>query len=426
MVTSRAFLSSCVAFFLVAGLGCAGDDAVGDTDALTTAFPGLTSPGGASATTGNTSASGDSSSDGASSASSTGDGGSASATATSSSSVCGDGMCSADEGCVACSEDCGACESCDAAPICPGDPVPPQNLAHMPSLDIEGMDLLEPDEIRARLTTAVDQGDDSIRLLAAALAAPEAGEDAVADAVRGQLDARPELRAALLRSLVSAGMGDPVEYRDAHPRLHRPELRLSPPSEGAPRAACSNPHMRVRVARLDVIEEDDDFANDIVYCIFTTEAKNGAEVRVTEPTTALDEGDHATYTLSAGVIWGQEDELRAPGGNLLITYDCFEQDTESGFADLLDALGGIAKDFGGLAGTNGWIFDGAGGLAQAVAMALALDGDDHLLTAQNGIDAGSQIEAANGVYWIVDRSGVNLNSDWHWQLRMEAWGCAEG
>lgn len=143
-------------------------------------------------------------------------------------------------------------------------------------------------------------------------------------------------------------------------------------------------------------------------------------------TSPLDEGDFAVYSLAEGVIWGQEGQLRPPGGNLLITYNCFESESDDGFAQLVGLLGDAAQSFGGIAGTNGWIFEGAGAVASVIAMALALDNDDRLLVAQQSLGAAIQIQAANGVYWLIDRSGVNLNSDWNWVLRMEAWGCAEG
>lgn len=415
-------------------LACAGDDDVGATDtsdlpwttSLTSASAGATASAGASASAGTTtsaSASGASASDSGVSTSTSG----MSTSAGSAGVSCGDGVCDADEGCSECPADCGVCEMCTEAPTCPGDPTPPPINTHLDALDIVGMQALDPYQIRLRLASAVESGDEPVRLLAAALATPTTGEPEPVAELRQRLLARPELRDALLRSFASAGMVSPALYRDTFPPANSPPLPLAIPSgDLSPRAACSNPHIRVRVARLDVVEEDDDFLNDVVYCLFSTEAAAGSELRVTKPTAPLDEGDYAVYSLAEGVIWGQDGQLRAPGGNLLITYNCFESESDDGFAQLLELLGDAADSLGGVPGSYGWVFKGASGVANIIAMALALDNDDHLLSDQQSLSPGIQIQAANGVYWLIDRSGTNLNSDWNWVLRMEAWGCAEG
>ena len=73
-------------------------------------------------------------------------------------------------------------------------------------------------------------------------------------------------------------------------------------------------------------------------------------------------------------MWGQQ-EPRTPGGNLMITYDCFEADSTDGYKNL--------------------------------------------------IPVGKDLDLTNGRYWTVRRQGTHLNSDWDWELRIEAWGCAE-
>lgn len=400
---------------LAVALACAGDDnADTDTSGLTAA-----SASSASATSSSsTSTSAGSATTSASAGTST--------SASSGGAACGDGVCDPGESCADCSADCGACETCTEAPTCPGDPTPPTINTHLDTLDIYGMQVLDPPLLHARLGSAVDSGAEPVRILAAALAPAVAGEPHPIADLRERLLARPQLRTTLLHALASVGLTSPALYRDTFPPARERPL-AAPASALSPRAACSNPHVRVRVARLDVVEEDDDFANDIVYCLFSTEASGGSEIRVTKPTSPLDEGDYAVYSLAEGVIWGQQGQLRPPGGNLLITYNCFESESgNDGFAQLVGLLGDAAQSFGGIAGTNGWIFEGAGAVASVIAMALALDNDDRLLVAQQSLGAAIQIQAANGVYWLIDRSGVNLNSDWNWVLRMEAWGCAEG
>jgi len=276
-------------------------------------------------------------------------------------------------------------------------------------------------QLRAELASAINDGDDGIRLFAAALASPMDTESTAITLLRERLDSHPAARGVLTRSFHAAGMSSLEAYRTSYP----PRFSPSPPATGnpvQPRDACSNPHLRVRVARLTVIEEDDDFANDTVYCLFAAETASGGELRVTPKTSPLDEGDSRVYSLAEGLFWGQAGKLRATGGNMLITYNCFESESEDGIAELLDVIADSAEAFGN---SNGWAV-GVGGLAQILMKAVALDKDDHLLTDQHSIVPSVQVEASNGVYWTVQKSGTNLNSDWNWSLRIEAWGCAEG
>jgi hypothetical protein len=246
---------------LAVTLACTGDDnADTDTSDLTAASASSASAT-SSLSTSTTSSSGTattSASEGTSTSDSSG------------SATCGDGVCDPGEGCADCSADCGACETCTEAPTCPGDPIPPTINTHLDTLDIYGMQVLDPPLLRARLGSAVESGTEPVRILAAALAPAVAGEPHPIADLRERLHARPHLRTTLLHALASVGLTSPALYRDTFPPARsRP---LAPATALSPRANCSNPHVRVRVAQLDVIEEDDDFANDIVYCLFSTEA----------------------------------------------------------------------------------------------------------------------------------------------------------
>lgn len=161
--------------------------------------------------------------------------------------------------------------------------------------------------------------------------------------------------------------------------------------------------------------------NDKVYCLIRAESSVGDELRLTPPSPPLDEGDSLSYSLHAGLVWGTTGP-RDPEGNLLITYDCFEQDSDSQwstfFEDLSAALTAVGSEPGGWGAA-------VGVAAGIVAKLIALDGDDHLLNAQQVLDASTYLEAAKGTSWTVRKSGMNLNSLWDWRLNMELWGCAE-
>jgi hypothetical protein len=189
---------------------------------------------------------------------------------------------------------------------------------------------------------------------------------------------------------------------------------------------CGSPKLRVRLAKITVHEEDDDVANDAVYCTLSSEAATGSEIRVTPISPNLDEGDSYTFPISSGIFWGQQ-EPKTPGGNMLLSYDCVERDDSSTYQSILDNIAAAAGAIGGsgVAGSNGWIFTVVGAVAGIVSDALSLDGDDRLLNAQQTIGVETQLDLTNGRYWTVRKSGSHSGSDWDWELRVEAWGCAE-
>ena len=130
----------------------------------------------------------------------------------------------------------------------------------------------------------------------------------------------------------------------------------------------------MRVAKVIVHEEDDDFANDIVYCSITSETMAGSEIRVTPMTPNLDQGEEFAFGIESGILWGQQGP-RTPGGNMLFTYDCFESDTNDGYKNLVDSIAAGADKVGGVAGDNGWIFTTVGAVAPILGSAVALDGE---------------------------------------------------
>jgi hypothetical protein len=279
------------------------------------------------------------------------------------------------------------------------------------------------------------------RLIAAALAEPSPGEPAVIARLRDAFDAYPIATDAIRNQFALAGMDSPHKYSVEHGVPTQAELVAfgasqiaaagaqaatgsALVSDGSPQAApCDDPRMRVRVARLDVHEEDDDFLNDEIYCAITSEASDHAELKVTPITTALDEGDSVEYSLDGGLVWGQAG-LTAPMGNILVTYNCIESDTANGYSDLLLAIGvAVGGVDGKKVGVDGWVFPAAGVVTNLLAGALTLDGDDLLFNASQVIPETEMLALTYGGYWSVRRDGTNLNSDWDWELRMEIWGC---
>ena len=334
---------------------------------------------------------------------------------------CGDGFCAGSEDCWSCPADCTPCAACTIAPSCDNAQIPPAVMDHVTGLDTSMLPVSQAEAL-ARFEALVTQRGPGVRLIAAALAPPRAGEPHLVAAMRESLDKRPRVRDALDRQLIAAGLGplSPVDLADFAAPVYTP---LNTEFPGGT-IECGAPLLRVRVSKITVHEEDDDFANDIVYCALTSEAKTASEIRVTPETPNLDQGESFTFPIEAGVFWGQK-EPETPGGNLLLTYDCFEDDSGSGYGKLIDDIGAGATTIGGVAGSYGWIFDIVGAVAPVVSGALGLDGDDHLFNAQQTIALDQQLDLTNGRWWSVRRSGTHINSDWDWELRVEAWGCAE-
>jgi hypothetical protein len=308
--------------------------------------------------------------------------------------------------------------------------VPKPGLPHAPEYDVPKMEWVPAAALAEKLAVAVAQTGDAVRVLAAALDATAArNEHPFVGALRAVLDMHPQEKSALARQLSLAGMGDPALYRADFPERRvdhdEPTMLYGDVAPPGGTMECGAPLLRIAVARVVVHEEDDDWANDIVYCVLQAEAATGAEVRVTPKTPNLDEGQSHQFALESGVFWGQK-EPRTPGGNMLITYDCIEADTSDGYQKLVNAIGQSANQIGDVVqGDNGWIFKTAGAIAPIVSTGLALDSDDHLFNAQQTIPLDKQLALTNGAYWTVRRAGTHAWSDWDWELEVKAWGCAE-
>lgn len=339
---------------------------------------------------------------------------------------CGDMTCDemAKETCNSCPEDCGECVPCTNAPSCDGALIPPVIDMHAMALDDVQMGWVDPDMARAKIVALVQGARPGMRMVIAALDAPTEGELAMVTDMRAAFAANPEVTAALQRQLAIAGLDDIAGYRLANPEPRAADVIAAAPEvqhggEGDP---CANPRLRIRAARIDVPEEDDDFLNDQIYCVIAAEGSQASELRLTPITPALDEGDSHEFALAEGLVWGQQD-LVAPMGNLALTYNCIESESPDTYNGLFNAIGMAADAAGGIFEDNGWIFDTVGVVSDLLPAAIGLDGDDLLFNASQIIPADMHLALTSGQYWQVVRSGTNLNSDWEWHLRMEVWGC---
>lgn len=343
--------------------------------------------------------------------------------------VCGDGVCELDENCWACEEDCGICLDCNAAPNCEGAAIPGYIDAHLAELDLPATyPDMQPLELLAKLDSAISGGDPGVRIVAAAFADPADIEHPLVPALREVFAQFPEQAAIVRRQLERAGMGNPASYREQFPDrdlFAANDLTVGSEAAAGTATNCEPAKLRIRVAKVTVHDVYDQVAKDKIYCAIITEATNTAEIRVTPTTKKLAKGQEYVFALAEGVVWGQVGEPVAPEGNLLVTYNCLEADDTSGFQKFLQAIADAALGATPIPSAYGWVIPVSGLAAQIIAAALALETDDHLFNASQIIPTDLQLEMTNGVWWSVQRKGKPVAKKWHWELRMEAWGCTD-
>jgi hypothetical protein len=314
---------------------------------------------------------------------------------------------------------------CEEAPSCEGAAIPGIIDTHLEALDVPlaGADM-QPLDLAAKLDEAVNGGDLGVRMIAAALDQPVADEHPLIPALRDVFARYPEQAAIVQRQLERVGMGEPADYRGRFP-----DPKLSAEIRGlAPALAneACEPKLRMRVAKVIVHDEHDLVMKDKVYCAIVSESGIGAEIKVTPTTSKLDGGDEYVYALAQGVVWGQLGEPVAPLGDMLITYNCLESDDTQAFQEFLGAIADAALGAQPIPGSYGWVVPVVGLAAEIIGAALALEKDDHLFNASQIIPAELQLEMTNGVWWSVERgSKKKFKKKWHWELRMEAWGCTD-
>jgi hypothetical protein len=273
-------------------------------------------------------------------------------------------------------------------------------------------------QLLAELRAEVASGSLRARYLAAALAPAQAGESLDVAVLRDLIANNASIHAAVTRHAATLGFGNVAAYRAQFPVATGHVL-------DTPVDACS-PSLKIRLGKITVTEEDDDVANDEVYCSISATAKDVQELRITPKTRPLDEGESQSFTGDESVVFGQG-AARAPGGDITMKYDCFETDSAAGYAAFIKAAADAAKKYGTKvvsADNAGYVSTGADLVSAFLPQILALDSDDHLFVASQTIPVAKQMELAKGASWTLRKSGTHLWSDWDWTLTMEAWGCA--
>jgi hypothetical protein len=328
--------------------------------------------------------------------------------------------CDPNENCGTCAQDCGACKVCNDLPACTG-LAAPGTFAPLAALDVK-LEAMPKDQLLARLQMDFAAGTPEARLLVAALGAPQAGEHPSVPYVRAMVDAAPAIKSKLVSKLPALGVGSIAEYRARFPALPVSQVMDAP----APAATndCA-PALKIRIAKVNVHEEDDDVANDIVYCSIVTSSTAGGEIKITPKTKNLDEGKSQTFSAAEATFWGQE-RPRDPGGDLTVKYDCYEADTNDGYGNLVKTAADVAKQ-SGLTGldSSGYTGTAVDLISKYLPVLLALDTDDHLFVAQQTLTRAQHMALAKGASWSVRKKGTHLWSDWEWSLSMESYGCAE-
>jgi len=283
----------------------------------------------------------------------------------------------------------------------------------------------------ARLTKEVSQSTLGMRILVAALDSErDPREHRIVTQLR-EVFARYPVQAAQLRHAIGrVGVSSLRTYRTAHPMLATEPTAHGITARGDEFPApmeCGKPFLRIGVSQIFDHEDYHDVSNDQIYCLIQAEAQNGGEIRVTPKTPPLDQGADYLFSLESGVFWGQT-ELRNPGSDIQITYNCIAAASDQGYAALLKAIGDAAINTGGvIPGEAGWIVLAVGIVAELAAWGLSMETDEQLFNAQQTVPVDQDLVLTNGAYWTVRRSGTAgfPPSDWDWELLIKAWGCAQ-
>lgn len=337
---------------------------------------------------------------------------------------CGDGLCTDGETCHSCSYDCGRCDPCNLAPSCNNAYAPPAISYPMPELDLsaangaEAMVAQSAASKLARVRELVRTGAPGFSDLAAALQ-PEQGSDSVGvRAVRSALAKHPTIRSLVAERLQTAMAEAKV-----------PRIPLSEPSNEHPATIeCGAPKLRIQLERVLVRWPQDIVGGDVIYCVMTGDSAAGGEVRMTDPTGNMFQNDDWHFAPNQGSFWGQ-DGPRSPGGDLVLSFNCFEQDNQADWIALTKELGDVSKSLGAAStmadptGQTGFALVATGAVGDIISALLALNTDDEMFQLNQVINIDQQLALTNGRYWSI--SLRHPNDAWDWEFRINAWGCAE-
>jgi len=316
--------------------------------------------------------------------------------------------------------------SCDALQA-------PKTLNPATDLNV-GLAAISKEQLRSKLQAEVASGSKDARALAAALSARQDGESESVTFLRNLIQSNPRIAAALQRQVPSLGYGSMAVYQRRFPTgidvnndvgtataTKAPQVMEAP----LPTAACI-PSLKIRLAKITVHEDEDDWANDEIYCSISVASESVQELRITPKTRKLDEDESQSFTGEETVVWGQG-RPREAKADLTVKYDCFEAESAAGYSALIKTAADAAKEYGNKVVSEentGYVSTGADLLGAILPAVLALDSDDHLFVATQTIPVAKLMELAKGSSWTVKKKGSHLGSDWEWSLTMEAWGCA--
>jgi hypothetical protein len=301
--------------------------------------------------------------------------------------------------------------TCAEARSCSAGATAPAALAEMSDLDVR-LELRTKDQLLAELVALAEQNPSALALLRDAVE-PTPTDDLVVSELRSLFSTHPDVHAAVRR------------------QLYRPELVALAGTRGpapmrvmdaTPATTCAPAQLVVEVTKLVVHEEDDDLANDKVYCLLTSAGAKVGETRLTPITPALDEGSTHVYTSGAGRFWGQKGPAD-PGGDLRLEYNCFEEDKAGGYAEFSKKAGDFLAKNGSKVDDSGYLATAGELITQYLPTLLAMDADDHLFKASQVIPRAKQLALTNGGRWSVRKGGSNLWSEWDWELHVSAYGC---
>ncbi len=187
-------------------------------------------------------------------------------------------------------------------------------------------------------------------------------------------------------------------------------------------AGCGDPQLRLRLASVKT-----NAGGSTIYCIVNASDGLKSEVALTVKTKALEDGETYFFDPAVGTLWGQT-ALQTTTNNITLTYNCFRVKSDS-WSKALSAGSDAATKVSGVAGPYGWAFGlGAVGAEVASAAIAASSGDELVFNAQQTIEKGKLLDLTNNRSWTIRKAheGGFLEWSWDWELKIEAWGCADG
>jgi len=207
-----------------------------------------------------------------------------------------------------------------------------------------------------------------------------------------------------------------------------PPLDLFSFTPPPPASLCHEPLLRLAIDRITAQDTEDNPGSDNVYCLVTVESDTGGALQLTPITGGLDDGTSFVFSsIEETILWGHGGTPAPVPSDLLITYDCYEQDDPVEYSGLLDALGTDAPAAGGTPGSgNGWVFTTTGSATTVAGGLLGLiQNDDPVVHRQQVLPMGEVPDLLSCATWTVNDFGTGSTSTWDYTLTLKAWGCID-